>query len=203
MKVSISRLLFVAAALIALTTASAIAYVLWSRPVELRVAAGPADGTDSAILTAFDRMLETSNASVRLKLVASTGLRESNVLLGKREADLALVRLDEALPATAGLVAILRTDALIAVAPARYKLENLTDLTGKRVGLVARTPLDEPALAKVFDLLGIKPAGGKATIIKPEEVGPLTKSGRIECAVVAGVAADPAVSAVVYAVDGT
>ena len=106
MKISSSRLLLIVAALIALTTASAIAYILWSRPVELRVAAGPADGKDSAILAAFDRMLETNGAGVRLKLVATGGLHDSNELLGKREVDLAVVRLDEALPDTAALVVI-------------------------------------------------------------------------------------------------
>jgi hypothetical protein len=41
------------------------------------------------------------------------------------------------------------------------------------------------------------------TAVKPEEVGPLTKNGRIDCVVILGVPADPEVSAVVYAVDGT
>jgi TRAP-type uncharacterized transport system substrate-binding protein len=203
MKISFSRLLLIVAALIALTTASAIAYILWSRPIELRVAAGPADGKDSAILAAFDRMLAASGAGVRLNLVATGGRQDSNELLGKREVDLAVVRLDEDLAATAALVVILRTDALIAVAPARHKLENPTDLAGKRVGLVARSPRDEASLAKVLEVFDVKPAGGKATVIKPEEVGPLTKSGGIDCVVVIGVPPDPEVAAVVYAVDGT
>jgi TRAP-type uncharacterized transport system substrate-binding protein len=203
MKISLSRLLFIVATLIALTTASTIGYILWSRPVELRVAAGPADGKDSAILAAFDRMLGSSGTGVRLKLIATGGLHDSNVLLGKREVDLAVVRLDEAIATTAALVAIMRTDALVAVAPARHKLENLSDLGGKRVGLVARTPLDEPSFAKVLDVFDVKPAGGKASAIKPEEVGPLTKSGRIDCVVIIGVPVDPEVAAVVYAVDGT
>jgi len=203
MRISLSGLLFIVATLIALTTAVTIGYILWSRPVELRVAAGPTDGKDSTILVAFDRMLGANNASVRLKLVPTGGLKESNELLGKREVDLAVVRLDEAMPTTAALVAIMRTDALVAVAPARHKLENLSDLAGKRVGLVARSPLDEPSLAKVFDVFDIKPASGKATVVKPEDVGPLTKSGRIDCVVTIGVPADPEVSAVVYSVDGT
>ena len=203
LKISLASLLFIIATLIAVTTASAIAYILFSRPVDLRVAAGPQDGKDAVILTAFDRMLEASGASVRLKLVTTAGLQENNVLLGKREVDLAVVRLDEAIPTTAALVAILRTDAVIAVAPAKHKLENLSDLTGKRVGLISRSPLDEPSFVRVLDLFGLKPADVKLTTIKPEEVGPLTSSGRIDCVVVIGVPSDPEVSAVVYAVAGT
>jgi TRAP-type uncharacterized transport system substrate-binding protein len=183
-KASLALLLLIIAALIAVTTASAVAYILWSQPVELRVAAGPQDGKDAAILAAFDRMLEATNAGVRLKLVTTAGLKDNNALLGKREVDLAVVRLDEAIPATSGLVAILRTDGVIAVAPARHKLENLSDLSGKRVGLVSRSPLDEPGFVRVLDVFGLKPADVKLTIITPDEVGPLTTSGQIDCVVV-------------------
>lgn len=203
MKASLALLLLIIAALIAATTAGAVAYILWAQPVDLRVAAGPQDGKDAAILASFDRMLEATNAGVRLKLATTGGLQDNNVLLGKREVDLAVVRLDEALPTTAALVVILRTDAVIAVAPARHKLENLSDLSGKRVGLVSRSPLDEPSFVRVLDVFGLKPADVKLTIIKPDEVGPLTTSGRIDCVVVIGVPPDPEVAAVVYAVAGT
>src|SRR5262245_32143610 len=203
MKNPMARLLFVVAALIALTTASAIAYVLWSRPVELTVAAGPADGKAAAILAAFDKMLEAASAGVRLKLVPTAGLMENNEKLGKREADLAVVRLDETMPATAALIAILRTDALIAVAPAKHELENLSDLGGKRVGLVVRSKLDEPSFVRVLDVFGLKPTDVKLMTIKPDDVGPMTRNNRIDAVVVVGVPADPEVSAVVYAVAGT
>ena len=202
MKISLARLLLIIAALIAVTTASAVAYILWARPVQLRVAAGPQDGKDAAILAAFDRMLEATSAGVRLKLVTTAGMHDNNVLLGKREVDLAVVRLDKSIPTTAALVAILRTDAVIAVAPAQHKLESLPDLTGKHVGLVSRSPLDEPAFIRVLDVFDLKPEDVKLTTVKSEEVGPLTSSGVIDCVVVIGVPADPEVSAVVYAVAG-
>jgi hypothetical protein len=53
----------------------------------------------------------------------------------------------------------------------------------------------------LLEVFGLKPADVKLTVIKPEEVGPLTSSGKIDCVMVLGVPADPAVSAVVYAVD--
>ena len=170
--------------------------------MQLRVAAGPQDGKDAAILAAFDRMLEAISAGVRLKLVTTAGMHDNNVLLGKQEVDLAVVRLDESIPTTAALVAILRTDAVIAVAPAQHKLESLPDLTGKRVGLVSRSSLDEPSFIRVLDVFDLKPEDVKLTTVKSEEVGPLTSSGVIDCVVVIGVPADPEVSAVVYAVAG-
>jgi TRAP-type uncharacterized transport system substrate-binding protein len=202
-KVSLARLLLIVAALIAVTATSVVAYILWSRPVQLRVAVGPQDGADAAILAAFDRVLEGASAGVRLKPVTTAGLHENNVLLGRQEVDLAVVRLDEAFPTTAALVAILRTDAVIAVAPAHHKLENLSDLDGKRLGLISRSPLDEPTFVGVLDVLGLKPADVKLTIVKPVEIGPLTSSEQIDAVVVIGAPADPEVSAVVYAVAGT
>jgi TRAP-type uncharacterized transport system substrate-binding protein len=196
------RFLLITAGLIAVLTATAVAYLVWSKPVHLRVAAGPTDGIDATILAAFDRLLEINRASVRLDLVTTAGSHDNNKLLEKREVDLAVVRLDDPLPTTAALIALLRTNVLIAVAPSRHKLENFADLKGKRVGLVSRSPLDESAFVKLLDVFGMKPQDVKLTVIKPDDVATLTANGRIDCVVVFGVPADPEVSAVVYAVDG-
>lgn len=195
------RLLLIAAGLIALMTGSVIAYVVWSKPVHLRVAAGPADGVDAKMLTAFDRLLEINRASVRLDLVQTAGVHANDELLEKRDVDLAVVRLDEALPTTASLIALLRTSVVVAVAPAKQKLENFSDLKGKRVGLVARSALDESSFGKLLGVFGLKPADVKLMVIKPEDVATLTGNGKIDCVVVFGVPAEPEVANVVYAVD--
>lgn len=203
MNISMSRpFLLITAAVCALITASVVTYLLLSRPVHLRVAAGPKDAIDAALMAAFDRLLEANHAGVRVDLVTTPGIHENDQLLDKREVDLAVVRLDDPLPTNAAVVALLRTNVVIAVAPARQKLENFSDLKGKRVGLVSRTPLDEPSFARLLDVFGLKPADVRLTVIKPEEVATLTGNGRIDCVVVFGVPADPQVSAVVYAVDG-
>jgi TRAP-type uncharacterized transport system substrate-binding protein len=202
MNTRISRLLLIVAFLFAVLTASLVGYLIWSRPVHLRVAAGPQDGIDATILAAFDRLLEVNRAGVRLDLVTTAGVHASNQALEKREVDLAVVRLDDPLPTGAALVALLRTNVVIAVAPARHKLENFSDVKGKRLGLVSRSPLDEPSFVRLLDVFGIKPADVKLTIVKPEEIATLTGSGRIDCVVVFGAPADPDVRAVVYAVDG-
>jgi TRAP-type uncharacterized transport system substrate-binding protein len=203
MSISISRrILFAVAALLATLTAVLIAFLVLSQPVHLRVAAGPKDGIDATLLAAFDHLLEINHAGVRLDLVTTAGTHDSNALLEKREADLAVVRLDDPLPTTASLVAILRTNVVIAVAPARAELENFSDLKGKRVGIVPRSPRDEPSFVRLLDVFGMKPADVKLTVIKREDVAKLTANGQIDCVVVFGVPADPDVSAVVYAVDG-
>jgi TRAP-type uncharacterized transport system substrate-binding protein len=202
MKFPLSRLLLIVAAVFALLTASLVGYLLWSKPLHLRVAAGPQDGIDATLLAAFDRLLDVNHAAVRLDLVATAGTHDSNLLLEKREVDLAVVRLDDPLPTGAAVVALMRTNVVIAVAPSRLKLENLSDLKGKRVGIVSRSPLDEPSFIRLLDVFGIKPSDLKLTLVKPEDVAALTGSGRIDCVVVFGVPAEADVRTVVYAVDG-
>src|SRR6516164_444411 len=175
------RLLLITAALLALVTGTVLIYVLASRPVHLRVATGPQGGIDATLLAAFDHLLEINHAHARLDLVFTPGLHDNNLLLDKRAVDLAVVRLDDPLPTQAAVVALLRTNVVVAVAPARQKLENFSDLKGKRVGLVTRSPLDEPSFGKLLDAFGMKPADLKLMVIKPEEVAALTGSGKIDC----------------------
>ncbi len=202
MKLPLSRLLLVAAALIALTTIGAAGYRAWSRPVNLRVAAGPQNGADAKLLTAFNRVLDVTHAGVRLDVVPTAGIRDSNQLLGTGGVDMAVVRLDDPLPARAGVVALLRTNLLIAVASARLKLDSLSDVKGKRIGLVSRSPLDQPGFLRILDTLGIKPTDVHLDIISAKDVGNFTRTGRIDVVVILGAPSDPEVQAVVNAVAG-
>lgn len=199
MNIAISRLFLLAAAALALLTVAIVAFLMWSRPLHLRVAAGPKDGIDAKLLIAFNRLLEINQAGVRLDLVPTADVHANNRLLEKREVDLAVTRLDDPLPTSAALVALLRTNVVIAVAPARHKLESLSDVKGKRLGLVSRTPLDEPSFVRLLEMLGLTPADVQLAIIKPEDVAGLTARGRIDCLAVIGVPADPVVRAVVAA----
>src|SRR5262249_6999390 len=103
----ISRLLSIAAIFFAVLTAGIVAYLLWSRPLHLRVAAGPQDGIDAKLLVAFDHLLDINGAGVRLDVVATAGLRDSDRALERREVDLAVLRLDDPLPTSAAVIALL------------------------------------------------------------------------------------------------
>ena len=96
---------------------------------------------------------------------------------------MAVLRADGPLPAGAGVVAVLRNNVVVIAAPARHKLEHIPDLKGKRLGLVARTTRDEEAVARLLDVFDLKPADVALTLVKSEEVGALTKSGRNPCCV--------------------
>ena len=124
-------------------------------------------------------------------------------MLDRGDVDLAVVRLDDPLPTKAGVVALMRTSLLIAVAPARLKLDSLSDVKGKRLGLVARSQLDLPGFLKVLYALGIRPMDVHLDLISADEVSGLTRDGRIDVVVIAGPPSDPDVQAVVNSVAGT
>ncbi len=202
MKSWLSRVLLLAAALIALATVGVAAYREWARPTYLRVAVGPPNGADVKLMSAFNRLLETTHADVRLEIVPTATAHESVVALGKGDVDMAVVRLDDPLPPSAGLVALLRTNLLVVVAPARLKLEGLGDVRRRRIGLVERSPLDQQGLRKVLDAFGIGPEDAPITTIAAGDVAGLTRSGKIDVVAVAGAPAEPEVQAVVNAVAG-
>lgn len=203
MKVPVSRLLLLAAAAIAAVTIGAAVFRWTSTPLHLRVAAGPQGGADAKMMTAFNRMLDVTHAGVRLDVVTTSDVHDSNRQLTKGAVDLAIVRLDDPLPPSAGVVALLRTNLLVAVAPARLNIDSLSDVRRKRIGLVARSPLDAPGFVKILDALGIKPMDVHIDLITADEVSGLTKDGKIDVVVVAGPPTDPDVQAVVNAVAGT
>src|SRR5262249_56301891 len=108
------------AAFLGCATASILAFLIVSRPVHLRVAAGPKDRVDYTMLDAFNRILETNKVSVRLDLVTTAGLQANDELLEKKDVDLAVVRLDAPLPTSAQALVLLRTTLVIPVAPAPH-----------------------------------------------------------------------------------
>jgi TRAP-type uncharacterized transport system substrate-binding protein len=202
MRLSISRVPLVVAALIAFITLGAAGYLQWSQPVHLRVAAGPSGETDAKLMAEFNHMLDATRAGVRLDVVPTADVHDSNAMVEKGDVDMAVVRLDDPLPTRASVVALLRINVLIAVAPARRKLKSLLNVKGRRMGLISRTSLDEPGLLKILDILGIKPADVHLTVISVDQVAKLTRGGQIDCVVVIGTPTDPAVKAVVLAVEG-
>jgi TRAP-type uncharacterized transport system substrate-binding protein len=195
------RYLFLISAAIAASTLVVGVSIFLSSPVFLRIAVGLPDGPDAILFQAVDQLLLKERAGLRLDIVNTAGIHESNVLLGKREVDLAVLRLDEPLPEDAGLVSLLRMNMAVIVAPGRKKIEKFPQLKGKRLGLVVRTSLDEASTAKLLDVFGMTPADVKLTVVKPEDVASWTKSGRLDAVMVFGTPVEPEVSSVVYAVD--
>jgi TRAP-type uncharacterized transport system substrate-binding protein len=195
------RLYFTLAIVFAILVAISIGSYYLSQPTLLSVAVGPADGKDARLMSAVENVVEGHRTGVRLRPIATSGDEENRALLANGQADLAIIRADQGFPADSSIVMILRTNVLVVVAPSKLDLESFSQLKGKRLGLVVRSPLDEAGATKLLGFYGMQSADIKWTVIKPAEVGPLTDSGRLDAVMVFGPIVDPEVAAVVYAVD--
>jgi TRAP-type uncharacterized transport system substrate-binding protein len=153
------------------------------------------------MMTALEHVLEVHRAEVRLRLIATAGLEENYALLEKGDAELAILRADQGLPGDSTVVMILRKSVIVVVAPSSLGLENFSQLKGKRLGLVARSPLDQEGFAKLLTFYGMQKSDIKLTTIKPDQAGPLTDQRQLDAVMVIGPIVDPEVSAVVYAID--
>jgi TRAP transporter TAXI family solute receptor len=195
------RLYFTLAIVLAILVVISIGFFYFSQPILLSVAVGPADSKDARLMGAVENVLEGHRAGVRLRPITTSGDEENRALLANGQADLAIIRADQGFPGDSSIVMILRTNVLVVVAPSKLDLESFSQLKGKRVGLVARSPLDEAGVARLLSFYGMQSADIKWTVIKQAEVGPLTDNGRLDAVMVFGPIVDPEVAAVVYAVD--
>jgi len=196
------RFYFVFAILLAAAIVASLGYVYISKPVVLSIAAGPENGKDAELMRAFETVLEGHKAAVRLRTVTTAGLEENRALLEKGSADLAIIRADQGFPGDSSIVVILRTNVLVVVAPARLELETLSQLKGKRLGLIARSPLDEAGATRLLRFYGMQNSDVNLAVVKADEVAALTDGGRLDAVAIFGPIVDPEVAAVVDAVDG-
>jgi TRAP-type uncharacterized transport system substrate-binding protein len=172
-----------------------------ARPMTLRMAVGAEGGLDWRTMSALARSLESHRAGIRLQLIATASFTNNYQMLEKGEAELAVLRGDQGLPGDASVVMILRNNVAVLVAPSRHELENLSQLKGKRLGLVARTELDEAALDKLLVFHGMQKPDITVVNIKADQVSTLTESGRVDAVAVFGSILDLEIVAIVNAVD--
>jgi TRAP-type uncharacterized transport system substrate-binding protein len=189
-----------AVVLVALTAAW-LGFQYFARPMTLRIAVGLEGGLDWRTMSALGRSLESRRAGIRLQPIVTSGFTKNYQMLEKGEVELAILRGDQGLPAEATVVMILRQNVAVFVAPARHDLDTLTQLKGKRLGLVARSELDEEALAKLLAFHGMLKSDVSVVTIKADQVAAMTDSGRVDAVAVLGPVVDPEIAAVVYAVD--
>ncbi len=158
------------AAILALFAALAGAAFLILRPTTLRIAVGPVGSDDHSIIQAMSQTFSREGASVRLALVPTAGPVDSIAALSADKADLAVARADEDMPEGATSVAVLRKNFVVLWAAPRPKgsgkggkgggktsIKAITDLAGKRVGVVGRTEVNIKLLRVILTAAGIDP----------------------------------------------
>lgn len=126
-------------AVIALVLAVGLGAAVWrfiSQPTALTVAVGPASSDDFEFISAWSRSLAAQGSRIRLKPLPTSSPVESLAKLVIGEAKLAVTRTDLASSERIRAVALLHSDPVVLVAPARAKIENFGQLKGKTLGVI-------------------------------------------------------------------
>jgi len=131
------RMVLVAGVVIVVTGAALFGYRWYVRPTTLTLAVGSVDGEAVRIMAAIASRLAATNASVRLKMVETTGPTEAANTFSSDKADLAVVRGDVGdLSQAQAVVIVVRAVALL-IAPPGSAVTELRQLKRAAVGVVA------------------------------------------------------------------
>jgi TRAP-type uncharacterized transport system substrate-binding protein len=168
------------AGLFAFSAAIAFAFHLATAPTLLRLAVGPIGSEDVRMAAAFVQGLAREKSSVRLKLVLTDGLAESARKLDQGAADLAIVRPDIGMPLNAQTVLITRRFFPFFATSRATGIERITDLRGRRIGLVNTPAGNLDLLRSVLAYYDI--ALDEVTVVglQPSDIPEAARSGRIE-----------------------
>jgi TRAP transporter TAXI family solute receptor len=147
------------------------AYYFAMRPVTLRIAVGPANSDDLRVVQALTQAFAQAHSQIRLRPIQTDGAAASAQTLAEGKADLAIIRGDLDVPKNAQAVAILRKNvAVLWVPPAvkgkktGAKITKITQLSGRRVGVIGRTQANVDLLKVILRQYGVDP--GKVEIVQ-------------------------------------
>ncbi|MBR0899757.1 ABC transporter substrate-binding protein [Bradyrhizobium tropiciagri] len=158
-----SSLLILATGMLVFAIAAGTLYYAL-RPVTLLIAVGPTGSEDVKLIQGFAQAFAHGGSSVRLKPVTTQGAAESIALFTANKVDLAVVRGDLDLPASAESVAILRKNVVVLWAPSgakgkrrSAKIKSIDDLAGHKVGVVGSTQANVTLLRVILSESGVNP----------------------------------------------
>src|ERR1700712_3648256 len=155
-------MLITLAGTLALVGAVAGTYYFAMRPVTLRIAVGPPNSDDVKVVQTLTQSFAHSH--VRLRPTQTDGAIASAAALGEGKVDLAIIRGDLDVPKNAQAVATLRKNVAVLWAPppakgkkAGPKITKITQLAGRRIGVVGRTQANINLLKVILQQYGVDP----------------------------------------------
>jgi TRAP transporter TAXI family solute receptor len=154
------------AGILALVGTVAGAYYFAMRPITLRIAVGPANSDDLKVVQALTQAFTQARSQVRLRPIQTDGAIESAQALAEGNVDLAIVRGDLDVPKNAQAVATLRKNLAVLWVPAPAKgkgkkagpkITKISQLAGRRIGVVGRTPANVNLLKVILQQYSVDP----------------------------------------------
>jgi TRAP transporter TAXI family solute receptor len=183
--------LIMLAGILAIVGSVAGAYYFAMRPVTLRIAVGPANSDDIKVIQALSQAF--SHNQVRLRPIPTEGATASAAALAEGRADLAVIRGDLEVPKNAQAVATLRKNVAVLWVPPKAKgkksgpkITKISQLAGRRVGVVGRTQANVNLLKIILQQYGVDPAKVDVVQFSTTEVGEAVKGQKADVFLAAG-----------------
>ncbi len=170
-----------AAALVALGGAAAMLYV-YERPTALDVAV-PQLAEDMRLMTAAAHLFAKEHKSIALRLMPVADLASAAALLEFGKADLAVMRGDIAASTSAQSLVILHRNAALLMVPGDSKLRRVTDLRGKRIGVVhevASIDANAHLLQDILSQYDVRARAVTLVSLAPHEVRDALEANRVD-----------------------
>ena len=133
--------------LLALMAVGAAAALYNNVRITYRVAVGPEGGEGQRFFAAINPIFAAESSIIRLTGVPTSDLQASAKALESGDVDLAIIRPDVAIPANGRSVVIFRREPVLLIVPANSKVEKVTDLNGKAIGVVTSSTHDAGILS--------------------------------------------------------
>src|SRR5262245_11210165 len=191
------RLAFVSlAGLMAVLGVVAAAYYFAMRPVTLKVAVGPANSDDLKVVQTLAQAFNNQrNSQIRLRPMPTDGAAASAQALAEGKADLAIIRGDLEVPKNAQAVATLRKNvAVLWVPPAAKvkgqkappKITKISQLAGRRIGVIGRTQANVNLLKVILQQYGVDPSKVELVQFRANEAAEAIRSQKADAHDAAG-----------------
>jgi TRAP-type uncharacterized transport system substrate-binding protein len=190
------RVMFIIlAGVLAIVGALAAAYYFEMRPVILRIAVGPANSDDLKVVQALTQGFAQTHSHIRLRPLQTDGADASAQALADRKADLAIIRGDLTVPDNAQAVATLRKNVAVLWVPpaakskgkkAEPKITKIAQLSGRRVGVIGRTPANVNLLKVILQQYGVDPAKVEIVQFPVSEIAETIRSQKADVYLAAG-----------------
>jgi TRAP transporter TAXI family solute receptor len=186
-------LFVVLAGILAIIGTVAAGYYFAMRPVTLRIAVGPANSNDLRVVQALTQAFAQTHSQIRLRPIPTEGATASAQMLAEGKADLAIIRGDLNVPKNAQAVATLRKNvAVLWVPPAAKgkkggsKITKISQLAGKRVGVIGRTPANVDLLKVILQQYGVDPKQAEVAQFPATEAADAIRSQKADAWLAAG-----------------
>jgi TRAP transporter TAXI family solute receptor len=190
------RIMFVTlAAILAVIGTVAAGYYFAMRPVILRIAVGPANSDDIKLVQALTQAFTQTHSHIRLRPFQTEGAATSAQAMADGKVDLAIIRGDLDVPKNAQAVATLRKNVAVLWVPpavkvkgkkAAPKITKIQQLSGRRVGVVGRTPANVGLLRVILEQYGVDPSKVDIIQFPANEVADSIRTQRVDAYLAAG-----------------